>query len=334
MRRRNFLSFTAAAALIPAASVRAQQSHAKVRVGFLTPSLANLRKPSAAPFFTELRRRGWREGVDFTLEAREHHGDTRRAITLAKELVAMRVDVLVAITTGSATAARAASDAIPIAALVGYPVETGLASSLSQPGGNVTGVAAYANAEVWGKIVELLREIRPGLHELAVLWDYLPPAFPDGLVPIPEVERAAKHFGIKTTVWKDSGAAQLNEALSAVEQNPADAVIVSAGGGVHIQQAELIGDLLARRRLPAITDFASPAVFEKAGCVLAYSPDSQDIYMRLASFADRLLRGANPAELPFELPARFQLVVNAKAAHAIGLAIPQSLLLRADRVIE
>lgn len=125
-----------------------------------------------------------------------------------------------------------------------------------------------------------------------------------------------------------------DECLAAIDRSQVDAVIISTGGGIHIQSPGRIAALFARRRLPAITDVASPAVFEKAGCVLAYSPNVPEILGRLAHFVDRILRGANPGELPFELPARFDLAINAKSAKALGLGIPQSLMIRADRVIE
>jgi putative ABC transport system substrate-binding protein len=200
----------------------------------------------------------------------------------------------------------------------------------------VTGVANYAAAEVWGKFIELLRELRPGFRELGVLWDYAPPGFPDGHVPLPIIEKAAQRMGIKAQMWMVRSEPDLSEALSGIERNGVEAVIMTTGGGIHIQPdlADRIGQLFIRRRLPAITDIASAAVFQRASCMLAYSPNVPEILGRLAALTDRVLRGANPGELPFEQPSRFDLAINAKAAKATGVVIPQSLLLRADRVIE
>jgi putative tryptophan/tyrosine transport system substrate-binding protein len=305
------------------------------RIGFIQPVLA-LRMPFWQSFFDTLRERGWREGVEYVLELRETFGDPARALQAARELVRQRVDLIVAISTAPAVAARQVTDRVPVVTWCGYPVEAGLAASLSRPGGNVTGVANYAGGEVWGKFVALLRELRPELRQLGILWDYTPPAFPDGLVPLPYIQSSARQAGIETRIWMTRTEADLVDALSEIDAGPIGALIISTGGGVHMQPAvlERIAALIARRRLPAITDIASTTVFGSAGCVLAYSPDVAEILGRLALFVDRILRGASPAELPFELPSRFDLAVNAKHAKALGLTLPQTILLRADRVIE
>jgi putative ABC transport system substrate-binding protein len=312
----------------------AQRPAKPVRLGFLAGNLGTLRSPFYEPLFGGLARRGWREGAEYSLEARESRGDPQRALAMARELVGMRVDLLIAFSGGAALAAKNASGTIPIVSWVGYPVEAGLAASLAHPGGNVTGVANYAHAEVWGKFVELLREVRPGMRELGVLWDYAPPGFPDGHVPGPVIEKAARQMGIKSQTWMVRSLDDLGAALSAIERGRVDAVIVSAGGGIHTQRADRIAEVFVRRRLPAITDVASPALFEKANCLIAYSPNVPDVLTRIADLVDRILRGARPAELPFEQPSRFDLVMNGRSARAINVALPQKLLLRADRVIE
>jgi putative ABC transport system substrate-binding protein len=332
VKRRRFLIAAGALAASPVATARRPIEFA--RIGYLSPAVLSLRTALWKPFFVELARLGWREGKNFSLAVMDYHGEYHRAITMAKELIAQHVDQLLAISTGAAVAAREATRTIPIVSWVGYPVEAGLAKSLARPGGNVTGVAVYANADVWGKFVELLRALRPSLREVGILWDYTPPAFPDGEVPLPVIQRAAERLGIGTRVWTNATEKDLRDALSAIRRQPVDAVIVSTGGGVHVRQAEHIANVFAELRLPAITDVAVAPILEKAGCVLAYSPNVHDVLVRLASMMDRILRGANPAEIPFELPARFDLVVNAKAANAIGLQIPGAVLLSADRVIE
>ena len=330
--RRQFLFTTGA--LLAAPLARAERPTRMMRLGFLQPGLT-LRMPFWKPFFTALRERGWREGADFTLEVRETRGDPVRALELARELVRQRVDLVLAISTAPAVAARQASDSIPVVTWCGYPVEAGLAASLARPGGNVTGVANYAGTEVWGKFVALLRELRPGLSELGVLWDYSPPGFPDGLVPLPIIQDFALQAGISCRIWMVRKEQDLIEALYEIDRGRNEALIISNGGGVHIQPAAIsrIREVITRRQLIAIVDVATN-VFVEAGCVLAYSPNVPEILGRLAHFVDRILRGAQPGALPFELPSRFELAVNAKSARALGLTIPQSVLLRADRVIE
>jgi putative tryptophan/tyrosine transport system substrate-binding protein len=331
--RRQLLALGGVLATLPARAQLPKPRQAKVRLGFLTSFLA-LRTPAWAPFLKELEGRGWREGIEYSLETREYLGDYRRALALAKELVSLPVDLLIAVSGGSAHAVRAVTTTVPVVSWLGYPVEAGVAQSLARPGGNVTGVANYASAEVWGKFVELLRELTPGLREIGVLWDYAPPGFPDGQVPLPVIEQSARRAGIATRLWMNRSPADVEVALAAIEQTPPGGVILSAGGGVHAQSADRIAQTFARRRLPAISDVSTQNVFERAGCVLAYSPNVPEVLARLASLTDRVLRGAKPAELPFELPSRFDLAVNAKAAKAAGIAIPQSMLARADRVIE
>ncbi len=327
--RRRFLGGTGA--MIAATLVRAQQP---AKIGVLT-QVNTLRTPVWEPFFAELRKRGWREGVEYSLEVREGHGDPARYLDLARELIQKPVDLVLAVTTASAVALKQVSDRVPVVALCGYPVEAGLAASLARPGGNVTGVATYAGSDVWGKFPELLRELKPGLRELGLLWDYSPPAFPDGLVPLPAIRQAAERSGMRSQTWMVRTDQDLSKALSEIERRSVDGLVVTAGGTAHINPGSLplIAGLIERRRMPAITDLAG-TVFAKTGCILAYSPDFPDLQRRLAHLIDRILRGATPDQLPFELPTRYQLAVNAKSARTIGLAIPRSVLLRADRVIE
>ena len=334
MRRRAFLF--GASALMAAPSGLAQRPAKVVRLGFLVPQITSLKDPFWQPRVAGLEKYGWREGREFALVARQSQGDPALALAMAREMVAEGVDLILAMATSSAVAARSATRTIPVVTWCGYPVESGLAESLSRPGGNVTGVANYAGDQVWGKFVELLRELKPGMRELGVLWDYAPPGFPDGQIPIPVIESAAQKLGIKARTWMIRSEQDLNAALAAIERSQIEALILSQGGGFHAQPAlgARIGEVVVRRRLPAIVDVAGPSVFEQARCVLAYSPNVAEILDRLAHFVDRVLRGAKPATLPFELPARFELAVSAKSAALIGLAIPQSVLMRADRVIE
>jgi putative ABC transport system substrate-binding protein len=331
VRRRQFLIAGAAALAAPLS--RAQGAAKPVRLGILSQGF---KRDTGGwdPFFAALRARGWREGTDYVVDVKEARGDPARALTLAKELVKARADLILALSTAAAMAAKQATTAIPIVTWCGYPVESGLAATMAQPGGNVTGTANYANAEVWGKFVELLRECKPSLRQLGVLWDYAPPAFPDGLIPLPAIEHAAQSLGIKTRVWMVRTQKDLGAALHAADREAVEAMVVSNSGGIHFQKESMgrISELIARRRLFAITDIANRLI--EMNCVLAYSPNVPEMQERLAHFIDRILRGAKPAALPFEGPSRFDLAVNMKSARAIGLTVPQPILLRADRVLE
>jgi putative ABC transport system substrate-binding protein len=282
-----------------------------------------------------LSKRGWREGFEYSLDVREGHGDPTRYLELARELVQQRVDLVLAITTAPAVALKQASDKIPVVAWCGYPVEAGLAASLARPGGNVTGVASYAGADVWGKFPELLRELKPGIRELGLLWDYSPPAFPDGLIPLQEIKRAAERFEMRSQTWMVRSQKDLIEALSEADRSPVEALVITGGGTTHINPSAriLIAKLIERRSIAAITDLAG-TLFAQTGCILAYSPNFPEVQGRLAHLIDRILRGAHPSELPFELPATYELAVNAKSARELGLKIPPSILLRATRVVQ
>lgn len=320
-----------------AASRALAQVRAKtVRLGFLTPAIASLQDPFWAPLRASLTMYGWREGVEFELVARQSRGDPGRAEAFAREIVSEKVDLILAISTSSAVAVRRATRTIPVVTWCGYPVESGLAETLGRPGGNVTGVTNYAGDQVWGKFVQLLQELKPGMRELGVLWDYAPPAFPDGQIPLPMIEQSAQKLGIRTRVWLVRSERDLDAALGAIDRSPVEALILTQGGGFHAQPelSARIAEVVVRRRLPAIVDVASQSVFEQARCLLAYSPNVPEVLHRLAHFVDRVLRGASPSSLPFELPARFDLAVNVGAAKVIAVDIPRSLLLRADRVVE
>ena len=329
--RRRFL-FAACALLAAPSGVRAQQK--PIRLGVLT-QVDTTRTPHWEPFFRALSKRGWREGHEYVLDVREGRGDPAVYLKIATEFVRDGADIVLAITTAPAVALKKVSSTLPVVTLCGYPVEAGLVASLARPGGNVTGISGYAAPGLWGKYLQLMRELKPGVRELAILWDYAPPAFPDGFIPLPLIEGSAKQLGIRTRLWMLRSTRDLDAALPEIERGPIDALLVTAGGGVLIQPASLasVGDILKRRRLPAITDYAG-TVFLKGGCTLAYSPNTSEIFDRLAYFIDRILRGASPGDLPFEYATVFDLAVNLKSARDIGLTIPRSMLLRADRIIE
>jgi putative ABC transport system substrate-binding protein len=309
------------------------QRGAKVyRIGVLSPVHV---QAYMTPFVEGLRELGWVEGRDFMLEYR-FSGDTPEgADTAARELAALKVDVIVTLVTGNAVAAKRATAETPIVMMnSGYPVEVGLAKSYGRPGGNVTGNTAYAGTEVFGKHVEILKTLLPRMRRLAVLWGYVPPfVHPrEGELALDELKRAANTLGVTMRVLKTRRMEDVESALRAVsaEHTDTDALYVS-GGSVHFQAAPRIVEFARERRLPTMTDVRP--VFQ-AGMLLTYSPSPAVLARQAAGFLDRILQGARPSELPIERPSKVDLIINLKTAKDLGLTIPPSLLLRADQVIE
>jgi len=318
-----------AAALAPNA-VWPQSSDKIRRLGIL----ANVAAPYLTdPLFAALRDRGWSVGKNLHIESRVTEGDHLRAPRLAQELIEQRVDVLVTLTTGNAVAAKQVTSRVPIVMLgSGYPVEAGLAKSLARPGGNVTGVSVYAGTEMWGKYVSLARELRPDLRALGVLFDYV--VSDRELDPLlAELRSATRSLNITLHFWRNRTERDLTLSLSEVEKTPIGVMLVT-GGPVHSQPANTarINDFALNRRLPMINDLATNVFL--AGGLLAYSFTPKELAERCASMIDRILRGANPGELPIEYPTKFELTINMKTARALRLTLPNALLVQADRIID
>ena len=272
MDRRRFLLTSLAGALAGPLAAEAQTVGRVYRVGFLTPT--------SAPHLTdgliaELRERGWIVGHNVLIEIRYTQGDPQRAEALATELVQQRVDVIVTNPTATAMAAHRVTSVIPIVMYVsGYPVEGGLAKSLARPGGNVTGMTVYAGGgALFGKFVELLRELVPSLRELGVFWGYAPPSYREEQVApaTDELRRAARALNVNVRFWQTGRESDLASALAAAAGAPLDALFVT-GGVIHglPEIAPRIARFAQQRRLPTLTDFAG-SFFAAGGAVLAYS---------------------------------------------------------------
>ncbi len=331
MDRRTLVIGVCATVLVPM-SARAQTAGRVYRVGLLTPTAT----ATIDSLIAALRERGWMVGRNLVVEIRYTQGDPERAETLARDLVQERVDVIVTNVTATAMAARRATSVIPIVMLTsGFPVEGGLAKSLARPGGNVTGMTLYAGGLLFGKFVQLLRELVPSLRELGVLWSYAPPSYrPEQVAPATdELRRAAKALNVKLRFWQTGTEGDLGSALTAAANAPLDALFVTSGLIHALPEIRArIARFALQRRLPTLTDF--PGGFFAEGAVLAYSVEVKELTDRTASFVDRILKGAKPGELPIEQPTKYELSVNLKTAKALGLNIPHSLLIRADRVID
>lgn len=330
MKRREALAVLAGAMLSD--PIRAQPQ-ARKRLGMLL--LVEV-PPLTDPFFSALRGRGWVVGKNLEVESRVTAPEQGRASEIARELLANGSDLIVTVGTANAVAARSASKTVPIVMLgSGYPVEVGLAKSLRKPAGNVTGISVYAGSEIFGKYVALFRDLVPQMRELGIFWGYAPPAFPEREteIAVGQMRSAADVLGIGTRVWMNPDERALDKNLAELINTRVDGLFVSAGGAQSVPGGiAKVAAYCEKRRLPTVCDVAG--VFFHAGGVLSYSPDFGELGARAASFVDRILRGAKAGDLPIEQPTRFELVVNMKRASSIGMTVPASLLLRADRVIE
>jgi putative tryptophan/tyrosine transport system substrate-binding protein len=322
--RRAFIGTVAGGLLAAPLAAGAQQPAKKVpRIGVLTsnPMTDELQES----FRQGLRDHGYVEGQSILVEWRAAEGRADRAKALAVELVGLKVDVIVAIFTPAVQAAKDATSVIPIVmAPAGAPVATGLVTSLARPGGNITGIAGL-DAELQGKRIQLLQELLPGLTRVGLL---INAADPFAKPFVYEAQVAAKSTGVRIHIVDVRRPQDIDGAFAAMAQQHADAVIVQ---GVLTASAWQTGNLAVRHRLPSLSVTKQ---FAESGGLMSYSGSFTDIYRRAASYADRILKGAKPAELPVEQPTKFELVINLKTAKALGLTVPPSLLAGADQVIE
>jgi putative ABC transport system substrate-binding protein len=283
-----------------------------------------------SPFSVEFRRAmrdlGYAEGQNLVIEFASAAGRSDRLPGLAAELVKLRVDVIVASGSEATLAARKATTAIPIVMTSSNPLGLGFVASLARPGGNVTGLSLLA-PEVSGKRVEMLKEILPGITRVAVL---LSPDNPGVAFSLKETESAAQSTALRLQILKVQDAATFDNAFQAATRERAEAIIVLPAPLMNVQ-AGRIAELALKNRLPTIY-FSGE--LPRAGGLVSYGVSLPAVYRRLAYFVDRILKGANPGAIPIEQPTRFELVINLKTAKALGLTIPQSLLLRADEVIQ
>jgi putative tryptophan/tyrosine transport system substrate-binding protein len=328
MDRRRFFGAVAGSLLpVPLAGL-AQQAGKMYRIGYLGAAYASApgSERRVAAFRKGLRELGYVEGTNVIIDFRWAEGDSDRLADLARELVRLRIDVLV---TQGMTATRAAQEATsttPIVMLaIGDAIGAGLVASLARPGGNVTG-STFQGPQLYAKQVELLKQVIPRLARVAVLVN---PNNPGNRGTIKVMEDTAQTMKVALTEIDARGPAEFDGAFRAMAQNRVDAVVVSADA-VLVANAGAIADLAIRQHLPA----ASGWEFAESGGLLGYGPNIYELYSRAPRFVDKILKGAKPADLPVEQPTKFELVINLKTAKALGLTIPQSLLLRANEVIE
>jgi putative ABC transport system substrate-binding protein len=326
MDRRTFVAGTGAALLTAAlaAGVSAQPPRAVPRVGILNSGAA---QDARVDYFrNELRKLGYGEGQNLGIIYRGADGRQDRLPALAAELVASNVDVIVAFG-ASVWAAKQQTSTVPIViAFSGDPVRTGMVSNLARPGANLTGVSLMSS-DLAAKRVELLKQTSPGIARLAVLYN---PAERATVPELQETEVAARTLGITLQPLEGQRPDDLQGLFEAAARGRADALIVFAHA-FAFQHHERILDLAARHRLPTMYGWRE---FVDAGGLMSYGPNVQAVVRRAASYVDRILKGAKPGDLPIEQPTKFELVINLKTAKALRLTIPQSVLIRADEVIQ
>src|SRR5262247_2130432 len=327
MRRTVFaVALNLSLALAPLAA-EAQQAGKVPRVGFLTAFSSNDIPLWREGFPQGLRDLGYREGQSLVIEYRYADGHPDRLPALANELVGLKLDVIAAETTPASLALRQATGAIPIVmTIVSDPTKSGLVASLARPEGNITGMSLQL-PELSAKRLQLLREITPTLTRVGVLWNSTSPITSPQFAA---TEAAAQSLGIKLEKLAVEGPNDFNRAFQTATQSRTGAVYLLDDFLLtrHISQ---IATLALKNRLPAITGISG---FAEAGGLATYGPNFPAISRRAAIYVDRILKGSKPGDLPIEQPTSFELVVNLKTAKALGLTIPQPLLLRADHVIQ
>ena len=325
MDRRGFIRTVAGGLLTAPLAAQAQQLGKPYRIGMLERTSTAVNAANVNAFRQGLRERGYVEGERFVIEYRSADGRDEQFPILAAELVQLKVNLILTRGTPAALAARNATATIPVVFTgVGDPVGQGIVASLARPGRNITGLSA-AVTEIFPKRVQPIRELVPKAARLAALFSMSNPALPSQWR---EVELAARSLGAEAHLLDVRKAEDLVPAFDAATRQRADALVVGLDTLTQANQ-QLIVDLAAKRRLPAI--YAS---MEFAGGLAVYGVNYPEMYRQAASFADKIFKGAKPADLPVEEPTKVELVINLKTAKALGLTIPQSVLFRADHVIE
>jgi putative ABC transport system substrate-binding protein len=320
------VSFALVALLIALSlPAEAQQQRKVARIGYL--SGGSLSPVRTEPFRQGLRDLGYVEGKNILIEWRSADGKRDRTLALAAELVRLKVDVIVTTGSGDTRAVKEATSSIPIIITqANDPVGSGFVASLARPGGNITGLSSFS-PELSGKRLELLKEIVPRLSCVAVFGTSTSPGNTQALK---DIEVAAGALGVKLQYVDVLSAKDIETAFLAANKEQAEAVLMNVSGSLTIQQKELAA-LAVKSRLPVIYEHRQ---YLEAGGLMSYGPDIPYLYRRAATYVDKILKGANPADLPVEQPTKFELAINLKAAKQIGLTIPPNVLARADKVIK
>jgi putative ABC transport system substrate-binding protein len=328
MRRREFITFLGAAVAWPFAA-RAQRPDQLRRIGFVSSNAESDPEDQllVATFRKGLEELGWTDGRNVRIDYRFSRGDALLMPKLAKELVELRPEVIVAAGTFAATAVRQQTLSIPIVFVqVPDPVAAGFVTNLARPEGNITGFTNF-EFSIGGKWLEAIKECAPGVSRVALVFD---PANPSWAAYVRTIEAAAPSFKVHLTPVGVRDAAEIETNITAFAREPNGALVVLPGP-VTVRHRGPIIAMAARHRLPAIYPYR---LFVTNGGLMSYGGDIADLYKQAASYVDRLLKGAKPADLPVQLPTKYEMAINLKTAKALDLTLPPTLLASADEVIE
>jgi putative ABC transport system substrate-binding protein len=305
-------------------SARAQDARRIPRIGILDFFSSAASVDFLEPFHQALRELGHVEGRNILVEYHSAEQRSERAAAIAADFVRREVDIIVAVATPAAHAAKSATATIPIVMSVADPLATGLVASLARPGGNLTGVSS-TSPDLAGKRLELLQELRPGLGRVAFLGAANDP---NTRTFVNETQAAADSIRVRLQPMLVTGPEEFEAAFAAMIKQGSEGLIVQP---LFVGHRGKLAELAARHRLPMIGD---QTVFARAGGLVAYGVNRRVLFRRLAFYVDKILKGARPPDLPIEQPTKFELVINLKTAKALGVEVPPTLLARADEVIE
>src|SRR4051794_12087086 len=331
MNRRALVGVTAGALLTSLVatwpSVDAQSRDNTRRIGFLASGSSAFAAPIVGAFRAGLRDLGWAEGQNVMIEFRFAEGRFDRLPDLAAELVRLKMDLIVAVPTPAALAAKNATGTIPIVMIsVTDPQGIGLVASLARPGGNVTGGSFSVGIDIIGKQLQLLKEVFPRASSVAIL---LNPANPGHAQILNKMKADAKSLGLSLHLLEARAPDEFDDAFAAITKDHVDTLLVVADAMFQANRTRL-AELAAKNRLPTMYTFRE---YADAGGLISYGPNLVSQYRQAAVYVDKILKGAKPGDLPVEQPTKFELVINLKTAKALGITIPQSLLQRADELI-
>ena len=311
---------------LPAMAQRA--AVALPRVGVLFPSNPASSAHLIEAFRQGLRERGFVDGVNVAIELRYGETNRERLSAAAAELVRAKVDVIVAPTDLAVQATRQHTTSIPVVMVSSSdPVGTGFVATLARPGGNITGLSLIS-PELIGKRLELIKEAVPGLSRAAFLWN---PDMAGSAIEYKELESAGRRLHVQIQSMMAYRAEDIDTALAAIKRAHVDAIVASASNPIVFANRAKVGGFLLQNRLPSIFGLGE---YVDAGALMCYGPDNRDLFYRSAKYVARILKGDKPSDLPVEQPTKFEMVINMKTAKALGIKFPNSILVRANRVIE
>jgi len=309
-------------------SAEAQQSKKIARIGFLAPATRTGYQHYTDAFLQGLRELGYVEGQNIVIEYRWAEGNFERLPELAAELVRLKVDVIVAAVTQASLAAKNASGTIPIIMVaVANPVDSGLVASLARPGANITGTSAMTD-EVVGKQLELLKETFPKILRVAAMWNPANPVFQK--LQLRAVEATARELNVGLQKLEARDPVEIERAFTAIAKESTRALVLLSDP-LFITHRKQIADLALKYRLPAA---AGVREYVEAGLLMSYGVSFTDLYRRTATYVDKVLKGAKPADIPVERPVKFEFVINLTTAKQIGVTVPPNVLARGDKVIK